>query len=64
MPADFSGSLQVVRGPANAPGGQTPGTAPEIFPEASRVFMSVRDTDPVAPFHVLPSFTQPPTTND
>lgn len=47
MPADFSGSLQIVRGPAVAPGGQTPGTLPEIFPEASRVFMSVRDTDPV-----------------
>ncbi|MDI1435253.1 hypothetical protein [Polyangium sorediatum] len=47
MPADFSGSLQIVRGPATANGGATPGTAPEIFPEASRVFMSVRDTDPV-----------------
>ncbi|MDI3285528.1 hypothetical protein [Polyangium sp. 15x6] len=47
MPADFSGSLQIVRGPASANGGATPGTAPEIFPEASRVFMSVRDTDPV-----------------
>ncbi|MDC3960761.1 hypothetical protein [Polyangium jinanense] len=47
MPADFSGSLQIVRGPATVNGGATPGTAPEIFPEASRVFMSVRDTDPV-----------------
>jgi len=47
MPADFSGSLQVVRGPATVPGGQTPGTGPEIFPEASRVYMSIRDTDPV-----------------
>ena len=47
MPADFSGSLQIVRGPATANGGATPGSAPEIFPEASRVFMSVRDTDPV-----------------
>lgn len=47
MPADFSGSLQLVRGPATVPGGQTPGSTPEIFPEASRVYMSVRDTDPV-----------------
>ncbi len=47
MPADFSGSLQIVRGPASVNNGSTPGTAPEIFPEASRVFMSVRDTDPV-----------------
>jgi len=46
MPADFSGSLQIVRGPANV-GGPVAGTAPEIFPEASRVWMSVTNTDPV-----------------
>lgn len=46
MPADFSGSLQIVRGPPVTTGGR-PGGNPEIFPEASRVFMSVRDTDPV-----------------
>jgi hypothetical protein len=44
--ADFSGTLQVLRGPPSAPG---PGGAggPEIFPDARRVFMSVRDTDPI-----------------
>lgn len=45
-PADFSGTLQIVRGPPVAGSGK-PGGGPEIFPEASRVFMSVRDTDPV-----------------
>ncbi|UQA55754.1 hypothetical protein [Polyangium aurulentum] len=47
MPADFSGSLQIVRGPAHAPGSASAGAAPEIFPDASRVWMSVRDIDPV-----------------
>ncbi len=47
LPADFSGSLQIVRGPANAPGAAAPGTAPEIFPDASHVWMSVHDADPV-----------------
>lgn len=47
MPADFSGSLQIVRGPPVSSSGR-PGGNPEIFPEATRVFMSVRDTDPVA----------------
>lgn len=46
LPADFSGSLQIVRGPPGA-GSTKPSGGPEIFPEASRVFMSVRDTDPV-----------------
>ncbi len=46
MPADFSGTLQIVRGPPGTAGSR-PGGGPEIFPEASRVFMSVRDTDPV-----------------
>lgn len=44
--ADFSGTLQIVRGPPGS-GSSRPGGGPEIFPEASRVFMSVRDTDPV-----------------
>jgi len=45
-PADFSGTLQIVRGPPGA-SGPRPGGGPEIFPEASRVFMAVRDTNPV-----------------
>ncbi len=45
-PADFSGTLQIVRGPPGA-NGSRPNGGPEIFPEASRVFMSVRDTNPV-----------------
>jgi hypothetical protein len=47
MPADFSGSLQIVRSPAHAPGSASPSSAPEIFPDASRVWMNVRDIDPV-----------------
>ena len=43
--ADFQGSLQVVRAPSS--NGAQKGQAIEIFPEASRVWMSVRDTDPV-----------------
>jgi hypothetical protein len=42
---DFTGSLQVVRAPAGSSGSSKYGI--EIFPEASRVWMSVRDTDPV-----------------
>ncbi|WP_437669843.1 hypothetical protein [Sorangium sp. So ce131] len=49
VPADFGGSLQVVRGPASAggAGGAAAPAGPEIFPDARRVWMSVRDTDPV-----------------
>ncbi|AUX44954.1 hypothetical protein SOCE26_064240 [Sorangium cellulosum] len=49
VPADFGGSLQVVRGPARASGagGAAGPGGPEIFPDARRVWMSVRDTDPV-----------------
>ena len=43
--ADFSGSLQVVRAPAAAAAAAKLGI--EIFPEASRVWMAVRDADPV-----------------
>lgn len=44
--ADFSGALQTLRAPAgSAPSGA--GRGPEIFPDASRVWMSVRDTDPI-----------------
>ncbi len=44
--ADFPGALQTLRAPAgSAPGGANRG--PEIFPDASRVWMSVRDTDPI-----------------
>ena len=42
---DFAGSLQVVRAP-NTSGG-TSKLGIEIFPEASRVWMNVRDADPV-----------------
>ncbi len=45
--ADFSGSLQVVRAPSSAASASKLGI--EIFPEASRVWMSVRDgADPIA----------------
>ncbi len=44
---DFSGSMQIMR----APGPDTPqgtiGRLTEIFPDASKVWMTVRDTDPV-----------------
>ncbi len=44
--ADFPGALQTLRAPAgSAPGGSNRG--PEIFPDAGRVWMSVRDTDPI-----------------
>lgn len=44
--ADFPGVLQTLRAPAgSAPGGANRG--PEIFPDAGRVWMSVRDTDPI-----------------
>lgn len=42
--ADFSGSLQIVRGPGGSANGHGPGI--EIFPDAGRLWMSVRDTDP------------------
>jgi hypothetical protein len=45
-PVDFPGALQTLRAPA----GSSPtsaGRGPEIFPDASRVWMSVRDTDPI-----------------
>jgi hypothetical protein len=46
-PLEFSGSLSVVRAPgAPAPPGAV-GKITEIFPDSSRVWMSVRDTDPV-----------------
>ncbi|MEZ4311460.1 MAG: hypothetical protein R3F14_25775 [Polyangiaceae bacterium] len=41
---DFSGSLQVVRGPGGA---TTPAASLEIFPDAGKVWVSIRDTDPV-----------------
>jgi len=45
-PVDFPGALQTLRAPAgSAPSGA--GRGPEIFPDASRVWMSVRDTDPI-----------------
>ncbi|WP_437827063.1 hypothetical protein [Sorangium sp. So ce1153] len=48
VPADFGGSLQVVRAPAGtASAAAASGGGPEIFPDARRVWMSVRDTDPV-----------------
>ncbi|XXX72937.1 hypothetical protein WMF30_35345 [Sorangium sp. So ce134] len=48
VPADFGGSLQVVRAPAGAVGAATAAAGgPEIFPDARRVWMTVRDTDPV-----------------
>lgn len=47
VPADFTGTLQVVRGPASAAGPTAPGGGPEIFPDSSRVWMSVRDIDPL-----------------
>ncbi len=44
--ADFSGALQTLRAPAGtSPSGA--GRGPEIFPDAGRVWMSVRDTDPI-----------------
>ncbi|MFO0555327.1 MAG: hypothetical protein U0271_43525 [Polyangiaceae bacterium] len=43
--ADFSGSLQIVRAPGVSASSARFGV--EIFPESSRVFMGVRDTDPV-----------------
>ncbi|MBK8255527.1 MAG: hypothetical protein IPK82_23050 [Polyangiaceae bacterium] len=42
--ADFSGSLQVVRGPGGA---APPSASLEIFPDASKVWVSIRDVDPI-----------------
>lgn len=47
VPADFGGALQTLRAPTAAGGPGTPGRAPEIFPDAGRVWMSVRETDPL-----------------
>ncbi|MDC0677374.1 hypothetical protein [Sorangium atrum] len=48
VPADFGGSLQVVRAPpGTASAAASSAGGPEIFPDARRVWMSVRDTDPV-----------------
>ncbi|WP_437911648.1 hypothetical protein WME73_29035 [Sorangium sp. So ce302] len=47
VPADFGGSLQVVRAPAGTASAASSAGGPEIFPDARRVWMSVRDTDPV-----------------
>lgn len=45
--ADFSGTLQLLRAPGPV-GPGAPGTGvPEIFPDARKVYMSVRDTDPI-----------------
>lgn len=44
--ADFSGALQTLRAPAGTPASGA-GRGPEIFPDAGRVWMSVRDTDPI-----------------
>jgi hypothetical protein len=46
-PADFAGTLQVLRAPTTVPGGAGLSGPPEIFPDASRVWMSVRDIDPI-----------------
>ncbi|HZF49077.1 MAG TPA: hypothetical protein VE093_10540 [Polyangiaceae bacterium] len=45
--ADFSGTLQILRAPAPTDGGPGARGGPEIFPDARKVFMSVRDTDPI-----------------
>lgn len=42
--ADFTGSLQVVRGPGGA---SAPAASLEIFPDASKVWLSIRDVDPI-----------------
>lgn len=44
--ADFSGTIQILKAPGPTGGPGAAGT-PEIFPDARKVFMSVRDTDPV-----------------
>ncbi len=45
-PAVFPGVLQTLHGPGGATAPGVP-RGPEIFPDASRVFMSVRDTNPI-----------------
>jgi hypothetical protein len=42
--ADFTGTLQIVRGPGGA-AAATPTI--DIFPDASKVWLSIRDTDPI-----------------
>ncbi len=46
-PADFPGALQTLRAPPGSSAGGSAARGPEIFPDASRVWMSVRDTDPL-----------------
>jgi hypothetical protein len=46
-PAEFGGALQTLRAPASATGPGAAARAPEIFPDAGRVWMNVRDTDPL-----------------
>ena len=45
-PARFPGVLQTLHGPGGANAPSAP-RGPEIFPDAGRVWMSVRDTDPL-----------------
>jgi hypothetical protein len=47
VPADFSGTLQVLRAPGPSGPGSGAGQGPEIFPDARKVYMSVRDIDPI-----------------
>lgn len=47
IPADFSGTLQVLHAPGSAGPSGAPGGGPEIFPDAGKVFMSVRDIDAI-----------------
>ncbi|MFO0756112.1 MAG: hypothetical protein U0359_06455 [Byssovorax sp.] len=46
-PAEFPGALQTLRAPAGSSAPSAASRGPEIFPDASRVWMSVRDTDPL-----------------
>ena len=45
LPVDFGGALQTVRTPSSAGAPGSAGRPIEIFPDASRVWMSVRDID-------------------
>ena len=46
-PADFGGALQTLRAPASATGPGSAARGPEIFPDASRVWMSVTEMNPL-----------------
>ena len=46
-PLDFSGSLQILRTPGPDTGHGPIGKISEIFPDSTKVWMSVRDIDPV-----------------